>query len=354
MRLGFAVAAHLEVDVLLLDEVFAVGDEEFQRQVLRQDLRVQAARRDDRLRPHAAAVESGLRARDPPPVRPGRVRRLDPGGHFRARAGGRGAAYLRERGTGDARIADVRLLGPDGDDRLQLAAGESLAVVLRVVATRQLPPPRLTLEPAASRARPRRRRGRPRRARLGRRTELAVRHELARTPFADGRFHVRAGLQGADGATVLHQLDDALAFVVPGGRGAGPRPARRLVGMRGDRRPRRTLRSMTTRTCPDWPRLMEIAPDLQFKHYTVAEAHLPHGGARPRGRGVARLDRDLLRPRAPRVLCRAHRSPGRRALRGTHWFGLEEWASTAPARPRSATAASTTPWKNAPVGGARP
>ena len=31
MRLGFAVAAHLEVDVLLLDEVFAVGDEEFQR-----------------------------------------------------------------------------------------------------------------------------------------------------------------------------------------------------------------------------------------------------------------------------------------------------------------------------------
>jgi ABC-type polysaccharide/polyol phosphate transport system ATPase subunit len=31
MRLGFAVAAHLDVDVLLLDEVFAVGDEEFQR-----------------------------------------------------------------------------------------------------------------------------------------------------------------------------------------------------------------------------------------------------------------------------------------------------------------------------------
>src|SRR2546423_79162 len=31
MRLGFAVAAHLESDVLLLDEVFAVGDEAFQR-----------------------------------------------------------------------------------------------------------------------------------------------------------------------------------------------------------------------------------------------------------------------------------------------------------------------------------
>ena len=32
---------------------------------------------------------------------------------------------------------------------------------------------------------------------------------------------------------------------------------------------------MSTRTCPDWPTLMELAPELQFKHYTVAEAQLP-------------------------------------------------------------------------------
>src|SRR3569833_3314634 len=31
MRLGFAIASHMESNVLLLDEVFAVGDEEFQR-----------------------------------------------------------------------------------------------------------------------------------------------------------------------------------------------------------------------------------------------------------------------------------------------------------------------------------
>src|SRR5207237_5942791 len=31
MRLGFAIASHIEADVLLLDEVFAVGAEAFQR-----------------------------------------------------------------------------------------------------------------------------------------------------------------------------------------------------------------------------------------------------------------------------------------------------------------------------------
>jgi hypothetical protein len=32
---------------------------------------------------------------------------------------------------------------------------------------------------------------------------------------------------------------------------------------------------MSYDTCPDWPELMEIAPDLQFKHYTVRAAQLP-------------------------------------------------------------------------------
>ena len=32
---------------------------------------------------------------------------------------------------------------------------------------------------------------------------------------------------------------------------------------------------MSSRTCPDWPDLMELAPELQFKHYTVAEVQLP-------------------------------------------------------------------------------
>ena len=33
-RLGFSVAAHLDPDVMLIDEVLAVGDEEFQKKCL--------------------------------------------------------------------------------------------------------------------------------------------------------------------------------------------------------------------------------------------------------------------------------------------------------------------------------
>jgi hypothetical protein len=32
---------------------------------------------------------------------------------------------------------------------------------------------------------------------------------------------------------------------------------------------------VSTRACPDWPALMELAPDLTFRHYTLREAHLP-------------------------------------------------------------------------------
>jgi ABC-type polysaccharide/polyol phosphate transport system ATPase subunit len=222
MRLGFAVAAHLEADVLLLDEVFAVGDEEFQRKCFGKIFEFKRRGGTIVFVSHDAAAverlcERAILLRDGVVEFDGRTHEAIVQYH-RLLAAERDpeerGAGLREWGSGEARIVEVRLLGPEGDERRQLAAGEPLALRLRVVTETLLPPPRLTLELRGESG-----------ALLaadtldlgelgwdGRR-ELALRYDLAETPFADGRFHVRAGLLSADG-TVLHQLDDALAFIV--------------------------------------------------------------------------------------------------------------------------------------------
>ena len=113
MRLGFSIASHLEADVLLLDEVFAVGDEAFQRKCFGKIFDVQGARRHDRAssRTRASPSSACASARCSSRGRGG-VRRLDarrdrplPGA---ARARGdpeeRGAG-LNEWGSGEARVA---------------------------------------------------------------------------------------------------------------------------------------------------------------------------------------------------------------------------------------------------------
>jgi hypothetical protein len=87
---------------------------------------------------------------------------------------------------------------------------------------------------------------------------------------------------------------------------------------------------MSSRSCPDWPLLMELAPDLQFKHYTVGEAKLPAE--------ALMLVKDMTMS-ALAICCdldhhvfyAKHTEPGvAEALRATHWYELQEWASSGP------------------------
>jgi hypothetical protein len=87
---------------------------------------------------------------------------------------------------------------------------------------------------------------------------------------------------------------------------------------------------VTTRSCPDWPALLERAPDLLFKHYTAAEAHLPAealahiaGVSLDRMEVCADLDHNVFNPEHTdeRIA---------EALRATHWFDLREWVTTGP------------------------
>jgi hypothetical protein len=87
---------------------------------------------------------------------------------------------------------------------------------------------------------------------------------------------------------------------------------------------------MTARTCPDWPALMELDPDLQFKHYSVAEVQLP-AEALGRMSQVSLDEVEICCDLEHHVFNAAHTDPEvGEALRGTHWFDLNEWATSGP------------------------
>ena len=87
---------------------------------------------------------------------------------------------------------------------------------------------------------------------------------------------------------------------------------------------------MSSRTCPDWPDLMEIAPELQFKHYTVDELQLP-ADVLMHIRDVALSDVAVCADLDHHVFYAVHTDPNlAEALRGSHWSTRR---STRPSRP---------------------
>lgn len=87
---------------------------------------------------------------------------------------------------------------------------------------------------------------------------------------------------------------------------------------------------MSSRSCPDWPQLMEVAPELQFMHYTVAETQLP-ADALMKIPSVPLSDLAICCDLDHNVFYAAHTEPTvAEALRGTHWFEIREWATRGP------------------------
>lgn len=82
---------------------------------------------------------------------------------------------------------------------------------------------------------------------------------------------------------------------------------------------------MSSRTCPDWPDLMEIAPELQFKHYTVAELQLP-ADALMRIPDVPLADVAICADVEHNVFYAGHTDERiADALRTSHWFEVRDW-----------------------------
>ena len=232
MRLGFAIAAHIDADVLLLDEVFAVGDEQFQRKCFAKIFEFKQrggtivfvshdATAVERLCDRAILLRNGAVEFDGPTheaiVRYRRLLAADSDPEERG-------AGLKEWGSGEARIEDAELLGADGAVRTQFLAAEPLTLRLRIVAERSLPAPRLSYEIRdssglllAGAAESTADLGWDEEAR-----ELVARFEVDQLPLADGRFHIRLGITDDRGDRLYHWLDDALTFVVyPAGAARG-------------------------------------------------------------------------------------------------------------------------------------
>jgi ABC-type polysaccharide/polyol phosphate transport system ATPase subunit len=232
MRLGFSVAAHIEADTLLLDEVFAVGDEQFQRKCFGKIAEFKNrggtivfvshdAQAVERLCDRAVLLRQGEVAFDGDTQEAiAAYRRL-----LAADANpDELEAGLREWGSGEARIVSAHLLDDDGDRRLQFAAGEPATISVVLAADAGVAPPRVSIElrddgglvlgELAQDT-----------AALGwnggaGRRELRLR--LPRLPLADGRFHLRFRLSDASTGRPMHTLADAVRFVVfPAGATTG-------------------------------------------------------------------------------------------------------------------------------------
>jgi hypothetical protein len=84
---------------------------------------------------------------------------------------------------------------------------------------------------------------------------------------------------------------------------------------------------MSSRTCPDWPELMEIAPELQFKHYTVAELQLPAEVVMKLS-DVALSDVAICCDIDHHVFYATHTAEALgEALKGSHWFEVRDWVA---------------------------
>jgi ABC-type polysaccharide/polyol phosphate transport system ATPase subunit len=232
MRLGFSIAAHIEADVLLLDEVFAVGDEEYQRKCFGKIHEFKSrggtivfvshdAQAVERLCDRAVLLQHGAlefngEARDAI----GAYRRLLAG----ERSPEEVAAGLREWGSGEARILTAKVLDASGESRVQFASGEPMTVELVATSKEGIAPPTVSLElrdhdgtalgtvvtPTAD---------------LGWGEgpgERVLRFEIERLPLAEGRFHLRCTLADSENGDLLDLHDDVVRFFVfPAGAETG-------------------------------------------------------------------------------------------------------------------------------------
>ena len=219
MRLGFAIAAHIEADILLLDEVFAVGDEAFQRKCVDHILKFRQqggtvcfvshdAGAVERLCERALLLTHGrveYEGETEEAIKRYQAKLAAEESPDEARAG------LREWGSGEVRVSDVRVDHPE-----RLATGAPFAVRLRLHVDEPVEPPRLWLELRNAHG-----------GLLGSSAldlddvgwdgavgQRGLLFTVPRLPLAEGRFQLGVTLTDRAGGKRYHHIDNAAEFAV--------------------------------------------------------------------------------------------------------------------------------------------
>ena len=224
MRLGFAIASHLDADILLLDEVFAVGDEAFQRKCVDKVLEFRrrggtivfvshAAPAVERMCDRAVFLRDGQVAYDGEAHEA--LRRYQD--MLVAEEAGWGhvpASY--ESGSGEVRVTRVTLEGAGGEERAQLRADEPAVLKIWIASEAKLPPPTIGVELRDSND-----------GLLGSHVqstaelgwdgspgERLFRFELDRLPVLDGRFRFDVELSDPAAGLSYNRVERAAEFLV--------------------------------------------------------------------------------------------------------------------------------------------
>ena len=232
MRLGFSIAVNVNADLLLLDEVFAVGDEAFQRKCVDRILEFKRQGKTiafvshsgpaiERMCDRAMLLREGVVEYDGETGEA--IRRYqellaseeDPAER---------AAGLREWGSGEAHVSNVRVETPDGEARDQFLPGAHLVLRMDVSARTGIDAPLVALELRDVTG------GLLSRAEqsldaLGWSAGASgreVRFEVPRLPLVEGRFQIGVSLMDPERSRRYHTIEKAAEFtVIPVGEAHG-------------------------------------------------------------------------------------------------------------------------------------
>ncbi|HXJ63471.1 MAG TPA: ABC transporter ATP-binding protein [Actinomycetota bacterium] len=219
VRLGFAVAVHVDPQILLIDEVLAVGDEAFQRKCL---AKIQSFKEEGRtmvfvthaadlvrqICDHAVMLQKGVihSAGDPDEV----VR------DFRLSMLKEDLAYATEQGSKELEIVGTALIREDGSSGEKAVSGETLTLQVDLEAKRPVEDPVISFALHDENNK----------FVFGTNTDWKglrfhpfegkkrLRFHLRSLPFVGGKFWVTLGVHSRDSSTVYHVQEQRSSFTV--------------------------------------------------------------------------------------------------------------------------------------------